>query len=88
MLNVQKEMMAAYEEASRSWIERVKAEVDLWSDLAAKLTASRSAPDSEIGVALKAGHPCYFIGFLPDPMPGQTIEDNFAALRNLVAIGA
>jgi hypothetical protein len=31
--------------------------------------------DSEIGVALAAGHPCYFIGFLPDPMPGQTIED-------------
>ncbi len=31
--------------------------------------------DSEIGVAMKAGHPCYFIGFLPDPMPGQTIED-------------
>lgn len=31
--------------------------------------------DSEIGVAMKAGHPCYFIGFLPDAMPGQTIED-------------
>jgi hypothetical protein len=31
--------------------------------------------DSEIGVALRAGHPCYFIGFLPEPMPGQTIED-------------
>ena len=31
--------------------------------------------DSEIGVALKAGHPCYFIGFLPQPVPGQTIED-------------
>src|SRR3982075_1466371 len=31
--------------------------------------------DSEIGVAMEAGHPCYFIGFLPDPMPGQTIED-------------
>ncbi len=31
--------------------------------------------DSEIGVAFKAGHPCYFIGFLPDPVPGQTIED-------------
>jgi pimeloyl-ACP methyl ester carboxylesterase len=30
--------------------------------------------DSEIGVALKAGHPCYFVGFLPDPMPGQTLE--------------
>ncbi|MDI3470259.1 MAG: Poly(3-hydroxyalkanoate) synthetase [Pseudolabrys sp.] len=31
--------------------------------------------DSEIGVAFKAGHPCYFIGFLPDPVPGQTIDD-------------
>jgi len=31
--------------------------------------------DSEIGVAFKAGHPCYFVGFLPEPMRGQTIED-------------
>ena len=31
--------------------------------------------DSEIGVALAAGHPCYFIGFLPEPVPGQTVED-------------
>ena len=31
--------------------------------------------DSEIGVVLAAGHPCYFVGFLPDPVPGQTIED-------------
>jgi pimeloyl-ACP methyl ester carboxylesterase len=31
--------------------------------------------DSEIGVAFRAGHPCYFVGFLPHPMPGQTIED-------------
>jgi Protein of unknown function (DUF3141) len=30
--------------------------------------------DSEIGVIFAAGHPCYFIGFLPDPLPGQTIE--------------
>ncbi len=35
--------------------------------------------DSEIGVAFKAGHPCYFIGFLPEPIPGQTIEDIIAA---------
>lgn len=32
-------------------------------------------PDSEIGAALAAGHPCYFVGFTPDPVPGQTIED-------------
>ena len=31
--------------------------------------------DSQIGVAMAAGHPCYFVGFLPNPMPGQTIED-------------
>jgi len=31
--------------------------------------------DSEIGVALAAGHPCYFVGFLTQPMPDQTIED-------------
>jgi pimeloyl-ACP methyl ester carboxylesterase len=35
--------------------------------------------DSEVGVAFKAGHPCYFIGFLPEPVPGQTIEDIIAA---------
>jgi len=32
-------------------------------------------PESEIGVSLRAGHPVYFIGFLPEPAPGQTIED-------------
>lgn len=31
--------------------------------------------DSEIGVAMKAGYPCYFVGFLPEPVPGQTLED-------------
>lgn len=30
--------------------------------------------DSEIGVILSAGHPCYFIGFSPVPEPDQTIE--------------
>ena len=36
--------------------------------------------DSEIGVALAAGHPCYFIGFRPSPEPGQTIEDVVRAI--------
>ena len=30
---------------------------------------------SEVGAVLNAGHPCYFIGFLAEPVPGQTIED-------------
>ncbi|HLS42213.1 MAG TPA: DUF3141 domain-containing protein, partial [Paenalcaligenes sp.] len=32
-------------------------------------------PESEIGAALNAGHPCYFVGFTPNPIPGQTVED-------------
>jgi hypothetical protein len=35
--------------------------------------------DSEIGVAMAAGHACYFVGFFPTPEPGQTIEDVCAA---------
>jgi pimeloyl-ACP methyl ester carboxylesterase len=46
--------------------------------------------DSEIGVAFKAGHRCYFIGFLPEPVPGQTIEDIVAAeaafLEHVIAL--
>jgi pimeloyl-ACP methyl ester carboxylesterase len=30
--------------------------------------------ESEIGEAMRAGHPCYFIGFTPVPEPGQTID--------------
>ncbi|VEB42400.1 Protein of uncharacterised function (DUF3141) [Chromobacterium violaceum] len=30
--------------------------------------------DSEIGIALQQGHPCYFVMFFPQPVPGQTIE--------------
>jgi hypothetical protein len=40
---------------------------------------------SEIGVALAAGHPCYFIGFLPEPVPGQTVEDVCLAEAAFVA---
>lgn len=31
--------------------------------------------DSEAGVAMRAGHPVYFIAFFPEPMPGQTLLD-------------
>jgi pimeloyl-ACP methyl ester carboxylesterase len=45
---------------------------------------------SEVGVALQAGHPCYFIGFLPEPMPGQTLEDvahaEAAFLQQVIAL--
>jgi pimeloyl-ACP methyl ester carboxylesterase len=41
--------------------------------------------ESEIGEVLKAGHPCYFVGFLEDPAPGQTIEDVCRAEARFVA---
>ena len=31
--------------------------------------------DSEVGVALRDGHPVYFVIFYPDPVPGQTLAD-------------
>ena len=34
-----------------------------------------SKADSQVGVAMEAGHPCYFVTFFPEPMPDQTIED-------------
>jgi len=34
-----------------------------------------SKRDSEIGIALDAGHPVYFIIFYPTPEPGQTLAD-------------
>jgi poly(3-hydroxyalkanoate) synthetase len=38
-----------------------------------------SKEDSQIGVALRAGHPVYFVSFRPVPEPGQTLEDIGAA---------
>ncbi len=40
--------------------------------------------DSEIGVAMNAGHPCYCIGFHPEPMPGQTIFDVIRVLATFL----
>jgi hypothetical protein len=46
MLGLQKELLDAYEQASRALLARVKSQVDLWSKLAAKLAATRSAPEA------------------------------------------
>jgi hypothetical protein len=32
-------------------------------------------PDSQVGVALRAGHPVYFVSFAPRPIPGQRLTD-------------
>lgn len=46
MANLQKELLEAYEQASRAWLARVQSEIDLWSRLAAKLPAARSVPEA------------------------------------------
>ena len=43
---LQKELLTSYEEASRAWLARVQSEVALWSDLASKLTATRTVPEA------------------------------------------
>lgn len=41
--------------------------------------------DSQVGVALREGHPVYFVIFFPQPEPGQTLIDVAAAERAFVA---
>ena len=38
-----------------------------------------SKHESQVGVALRAGHPCYFVTFFPEPVPGQRLRDVAAA---------
>jgi hypothetical protein len=40
--------------------------------------------DSQVGVALRAGHPVYFVIYFPDPEPGQTLLDVCHAEREFV----
>ncbi|PLK49771.1 DUF3141 domain-containing protein [Uliginosibacterium sp. TH139] len=41
--------------------------------------------DSQVGVALREGHPVYFVSFHPKPEPGQTLLDVCEAERRFVA---
>jgi hypothetical protein len=45
MPDVHKDLLDAYQEVGQAWIDRVRSEVQLWSDLAAKLATSRSFPE-------------------------------------------
>jgi pimeloyl-ACP methyl ester carboxylesterase len=40
--------------------------------------------ESEVGMALKEGHPVYFVGFFPEPCPHQTLADVLRALNRFV----
>jgi hypothetical protein len=45
MASVQSELLNAYRDLSEAWLRRVRSEVELWSDLATKITTTRAYPD-------------------------------------------
>ena len=45
-MRLQKAILESYEQASRAWLDRVQSEVSLWSDLANKLSATKSVPEA------------------------------------------
>jgi hypothetical protein len=45
MIHVQQELLDAYQQAGKAWVDRVQSEVKFWSELAGKLAASRSMPE-------------------------------------------
>jgi Phasin protein len=45
-LALQKELLASYEQVNRAWLARVQSEIALWSDLATKLTATKTLPEA------------------------------------------
>jgi hypothetical protein len=44
--HLQRELLEAYEQASRAWIARVQSEADLWARLAMKLPTTRTIPEA------------------------------------------
>jgi hypothetical protein len=45
-LNLQKTILESCEHASRTWIDRMQSEISLWSDLASKLSNTKSVPEA------------------------------------------
>ena len=46
LTGMQQELLNAFQDMSREWAARIKAETDLASEFASKLSAARSAPDT------------------------------------------
>ncbi len=45
-VGLQKELLDAYEQASRAWLDRVKSEAELWSQLTTRLSGTRSPTEA------------------------------------------
>ncbi len=42
--------------------------------------------DSEAGIAMLEGHPCYLVSFFPEPCEGQTLDDVGSALLTFIDV--
>jgi hypothetical protein len=79
MLNMQKELLDAYEQASRAWLARVKSEVDLWSELARKMTTTRSVPE-----AMAAYQECVTQRMQMAAEDGRRLSDECQSIMNKI----
>ncbi len=43
---IQQDVLDAFEQTSRAWLARVQSEVELWSQLAARLSTTHSVPEA------------------------------------------
>src|SRR5262249_853984 len=76
MLSMQKELLDAYDQSNRAWLARVKSEGDLWSELAKKLSETRSAPE-----ALAAYQQCVPQRMQMPPEDGRRLYDDCQKVR-------
>jgi hypothetical protein len=79
MPNMQKELLDAYEQASSAWLARVKSEIDLWSGLATKLTATHSIPE-----ALKAYQECVAHRMQMADEDGRSLYDDYQKITHKI----
>jgi len=80
MLNLQKELLDEYERASRAWLDRVKSEMELWSGLATKLTATLSVPE-----ALEAYQKCVAERMQMNAEDGKRLFDDCQKITQKIA---
>ena len=43
---MQKELLAAWQQASRHWVDRMQSEIALWADLGSKLVSTHTVPEA------------------------------------------
>ncbi len=80
MIALQKELLEAYDQANRVWLDRVKSEVELWSDLGKKLSTIQSVPE-----ALQAYQECVAQRMRMAAEDGQKVSEDCRTFTQKIA---